>query len=275
MNNSPVVEHIQLSNKPIKYNLHFHNNHQMIFVISGRILIEFNQSRVYEAGPDSLVFISNLEEHSTKILEEPYERYNLMLVPSGLDRVIKDSLLLSVFRNRPATFCNVFDVSSISKKVNDIFSSLYSEAANNNIDDFSVAMMGCLLYELIVNVYRNNQADFPSFSKDIPPQIYKIRKYIDNNFSQPISLNELAKDNYISTSYMSHCFKRLTGYSPMQYMQLNRLSYSRSMLSNVDLTVSEIAYRSGFSDVNNFIRAFKSYYGTTPGQVRKHGRKGV
>ena len=267
--NRPIIEQIHLSDEPIKYGLHFHDSYQMIFVISGMVRISFSRGRVYEAGADSLIFISNLEEHSTVILEEPYKRYNMILAPPAMDRIIKDSRLLSVFKNRPRppSFCNVLDVSSISGKVWDIFSSLHLEVQNH--DEFTAEMLSCLLYELIISVYRSSYLNFPASPENIPLQIYEIQKYIDNNFAQPISLSDLAKQHYISTSYMSHGFKKLTGYSPKQYLQLNRLSYSRDMLANMDLTISEVAYRSGFSDVNNFIRAFKAYYGATPGSIRK------
>jgi len=268
MKNSLVIEQIHLSDKPLKYDVHSHNSYQIVFVINGRMRIMLGRDRIYEAGPDSLIFISNLEEHSTLVLEEPYKRYYMILLPLALDRIIKNPHLLSVFKNRPSSFCNVLDICAISNKVENIFTSLYAEVKKP--EKFSAEMVDCLLRELIITVYRNNFADFPSPSESIPSQIYEIQKYIDNHFSQAISLRDLAKQNYISVSYMSNSFKKMTGYSPMQYLQLNRLSYSKVLLASTDLTISEIAYRSGFIDVNNYIRKFKAFYGYTPGSVRKH-----
>ena len=267
MKNMTAIEQIRLSDEAIKYDTHFHNSYEMILVMSGMVRICFNRGKVYEAKPGSLIFISNLEEHSTKVLEEPYKRYFINLFPPDFDKLIGEPQLLSVFKNRPPSFCHVFDISAISKKVIKIFSSLYSESHSRN--EFSAKMTDCLLFELLVSVYRNNRESFPAPSESIPSQIYSVQKYIENNFRQPISLKDLAERHFISMSHLSHNFKRLTGYSPMQYVQLNRLSYSRNMLSSTDLPVSEVAYRSGFADVNNFIRKFKSYHGYTPGNVRK------
>ena len=271
MKDSPVIEQIHLSDRPTKYDVHFHNSYEVIYIIRGRIRMMLHHDRVYEAGPESLVFINNLEEHSTKVMEEPYKRYFLILFPPAMDKLIKNPHLLSVYKNRPPSFCNVFDVSPISKTVERIFSSLYFETKTPDV--FSREMVDCLLRKLMIAVYRNNRADFPSLSKSISPQIYSIQAFIDHNFSTPISLSGLAEQYYVSVSHISHSFKKLTGYSPMQYLLLNRLSYSKVMLSSTDLAISEVAYHSGFTDVNNFIRAFKAYYGNTPGNFRKLEKK--
>ena len=77
---------------------------------------------------------------------------------------------------------------------------------------------------------------------------------------------------YINHSYLTHVFKQQVGYSPKQYILLNRLSYAQELLETTQLQISQIAYRCGFGDVNNFIRAFKSYSGLSPNQFRQqHG----
>ena len=64
------------------------------------------------------------------------------------------------------------------------------------------------------------------------------------------------------------------GYSPKQYLLLNRLSYAQELLENSDLPVSQIAFQCGFGDANNFIRAFRESFGLSPSQFRqREGRR--
>ncbi|MFR6258370.1 MAG: helix-turn-helix transcriptional regulator, partial [Anaerovoracaceae bacterium] len=105
--------------------------------------------------------------------------------------------------------------------------------------------------------------------KPVQESIYQVQKYIDQNFAQDIKIKELAEKFYINFYYLSHTFKELTGYSPKQYLLLNRLTYSKELLAQTSLSVGEIAMRCGFSDANSFIRTFRRHYGTTPSQYRR------
>ena len=62
------------------------------------------------------------------------------------------------------------------------------------------------------------------------------------------------------------------GYSPKQYIQLNRLSYAKELLETTSLQVSQIAVQCGFGDVNNFIRAFQEWFGMPPNHFRQQAQ---
>ena len=73
--------------------------------------------------------------------------------------------------------------------------------------------------------------------------------------------------------YLTHLFKKQVGYSPKQYILLNRLSYAQELLETTQLQVSQVALQCGFGDVNNFIRAFREWFGVSPSQFRKQNGK--
>ena len=87
-------------------------------------------------------------------------------------------------------------------------------------------------------------------------------------FPEDVRIKDLAAKYYINFYYLSHLFREVTGYSPKQYLLLNRLSYAKDLLINTPLSVSEIAYQAGFPDDNGFIRSFKHEFGVTPKKYR-------
>ncbi len=248
---------------------HYHNAYEIIYILSGQIRIDFKQ-RSYEVGPKSLVFISNLEEHSVTILKAPYARYYVTFSPLETDRSINHYKLLSVFKNRPASFRHVVDVSPISDYIERQLHELYEESNNRN--EFTERMVNILLQRLLIATFRCSPSSFPIPTRNTRLAIYDVQTYIDTHFSEPITIQGIADLFFISVSYLTHCFKEATGYSPKQYLMMNRLSFANDLVIHSNLPISEIAFRSGFSDVNNFIRSFSAAYNCTPSALRKQNR---
>ncbi|MEG0616745.1 MAG: AraC family transcriptional regulator, partial [Oscillospiraceae bacterium] len=125
------------------------------------------------------------------------------------------------------------------------------------------------IYELLATLYRQNKAAFPLPAQNVKSEIFEVQQYIEKNFKNEIMISELADKFYINKYYLTHSFKELTGYSPKQYLLLNRLSFAKELLINSDFNISQIAQKAGFYDSNSFIRSFKNEYGITPNSYRK------
>ena len=70
-------------------------------------------------------------------------------------------------------------------------------------------------------------------------------------------------------STLTRQIRRATGYPPNEYLLRLRLKKSVMLLLNPELSISEIAERTGFSDSNYFCRQFRNHYGTSPQKYRK------
>ncbi len=93
-------------------------------------------------------------------------------------------------------------------------------------------------------------------------------QYIHNNYSQKLSVEELASATGYSTPYFERFFKAYTGKTPVEYILLFRLKQAQSMLRNSTGSILEISILCGFTNVSYFIRTFKKHYGVTPYQYR-------
>jgi len=97
--------------------------------------------------------------------------------------------------------------------------------------------------------------------------------YIENNLSEKIELNSLAKRSYFSQFHFHRLFHKFVGESIMDYVRKRRLSEAAKDLKVTDLKINEIALFYQFNSQESFSRAFKKNYGITPREYRKTARE--
>lgn len=90
-----------------------------------------------------------------------------------------------------------------------------------------------------------------------------IIDYIKKNIDKKLSINHLAQKAYISISNFYKLFKSEFGITPNEFILKERIEKAKSLLKQY-MTINEIAYLTGFSDSNYFIRTFKQMVGVTP-----------
>lgn len=100
----------------------------------------------------------------------------------------------------------------------------------------------------------------------------KVAKYLDNNFKENISIDELCNMFYCSKSTLEHCFKRDFGVSVKNYLKDRRLEEIKFWLRISDKPISQIATDNGFGTLPYFFRFFYKKEGMTPLEYRKINR---
>ncbi len=100
----------------------------------------------------------------------------------------------------------------------------------------------------------------------------KIKEYIDEHFREPISIKDICKDLGLSESYVSHTFKDMLGYSPMQYALRCKIGEAQTLLISTDHSITEIARMVGFDAQSHFNQRFSKYVGISPSKFRKNYR---
>ena len=96
--------------------------------------------------------------------------------------------------------------------------------------------------------------------------------YVQEHYRENITLEDIAAKTFLSKTYISRSFTKFFGRSFKDYVTLLRLSYAQKKMQGND-TLTDIAYASGFPNVNAMIHVFKNSYGITPGEYRKNIKK--
>ena len=99
-------------------------------------------------------------------------------------------------------------------------------------------------------------------------RVAPILDYIRDNLSEPLSLDQIASQFFISKHYLCRIFKSATGFSVMEYIIYSRVLRARQLLQE-GISVQQAGEMSGFSDNSHFIRTFGHLTGVTPGKYAK------
>ncbi|WP_165452787.1 AraC family transcriptional regulator [Paenibacillus thalictri] len=99
----------------------------------------------------------------------------------------------------------------------------------------------------------------------------ELQEYLVSHYRQPVNIEQVAALIHRSPNYTISLFREVTGLSPIQYVHQLRMKEACSMLSNSDLTVTEISNYLGYYDHSYFFRMFKKHTGVSPTEYRQSG----
>ncbi len=99
--------------------------------------------------------------------------------------------------------------------------------------------------------------------------VASVKRYIKEHLSENMSRELLADTVYFTSDYLSHLFKKETGYSLTNYIIHERIEKAKVLLAQNKLSIREVAAACGFDNVSYFSRQFRSMTGMTPREYRK------
>ncbi|KRE68885.1 response regulator [Paenibacillus sp. Soil750] len=99
--------------------------------------------------------------------------------------------------------------------------------------------------------------------------IHQITHLIDNSFSRQLTIEDLAKQVYLSPNYVRTLFKEKTGETILEYLTRIRIHHAAELLKDKSKKIHEIAASVGYENVSYFCSVFQKFKGTTPNEYRK------
>ncbi len=104
---------------------------------------------------------------------------------------------------------------------------------------------------------------------DYYPRLKRLRQYVEQSYSEPISLKKAASVAALESSYFSSYFRAKVGINFTDWLRQVRIRKAMELMKSRDFAITEVAEEVGFRDLRTFERAFKKYTLTTPREFKK------
>ena len=267
-NDEMLRQDFQLSHNRDPYfrtmEFHAHDFLELYYFLDGSVTY-YIEDQVYDLCPGDLLIIPAGKMHRPVIANEhaAYERMVLWITPQYLQSI--DSPAGDLQKNLQKVgehgYCVPFRgdetvfVTALLKKL------LYMQ--NNDTDPkFCAGAVELYLwtifrsYGVIDTTHRNETQVIP-----------QVIRYITEHFSEPLTLEDIAAEFFVSKSYLNRHFKASTNSTVYAYIMALRLTHARRMLREGTPAV-EAGRECGFSDYSTFYKAFKTQTGLSPQQFK-------
>ena len=146
------------------------------------------------------------------------------------------------------------------------------ENAYQNLDEgpSGMALAQCLSISFLLLAKKLRETSLPLDGRGEDAEMCAgFRRFLDEHYTEPLKIAEIAAEFGCSESYVSHVFKRFTGYSPMQYAIRRRVGLAQTLLTTTDCAVTRIAALVGYDNPNYFTTVFTKVVGVSPLRYKK------
>ena len=267
-NDEMLRQDFQLSHNRDPYfrtmEFHAHDFLELYYFLDGSVTY-YIEDQVYDLCPGDLLIIPAGKMHRPVIANEhaAYERMVLWITPQYLQSI--DSPAGDLQKNLQKVgehgYCVPFRgdetvfVTALLKKL------LYMQ--KNDTDPKFCAGAGELYLWTIFRSYGVIDTTHRNETQVIP----QVIRYITEHFSEPLTLEDIAAEFFVSKSYLNRHFKAYTNSTVYAYIMALRLTHARRMLRE-GIPAVEAGRECGFSDYSTFYKAFKTQTGLSPQQFK-------
>lgn len=258
------------------YQEHRHTAFELSLVCRGQGTYQVG-SRRYPFRPGDVFLFSTNEPHC--IVEvtggEALDIMNLQFEPRFLwsaENMLYRVQYPDVFFNRNPCFSHrLSDRQDMAAQLAGRLQGIQQEFAGEKTD--YRLMVKLQILELLVLIRREYAQWFREPAEPVNSaclaQMERAQDYVDRNLSEPLQLEQVAREAAMSPAYFSTLFKKLNGVTLWEYVQSRRVELAMEKLRTGGGTVAEVALECGYNSISNFNRSFKSLTGLTPSEYRK------
>lgn len=246
--------------------LHHHDFFEIYFFLSGNVSYNI-ESRSYRLTPGDLLLISPNELHQPVFGPEKqnYERMVLWIHPAFLQQFdLPGQQVSRCFDTSREGHTNLLRPDGVTRELLGYLFNMLRQEMHSEEFGSELYAMGCLAQMLVLI---NRMAD--RAGREAEPRmntdsvVVRVLAYINEHYSEDLSLDKLANKFFISKYHLSREFNRLVGTSVYRYIIQKRLVMAKQMM-NSGVPSATVYHHCGFGDYSNFYRAFKAEYQISP-----------
>lgn len=263
------IEYYYIDKNHERYEMsaHWHSELEIIRILKGRLSVKLNDI-VYEADEGDVIFVNSETVHSAVPRDCLYE-----CIVFHMDFFHTDTYSCKFFFDGLLN-CEYavegylpYKNDAVHQATDYLFSCIARKSSGYK---FSVIGAFYRLFGAVVDdrLYTARTEGMGISGNKNLPRLKKVLAFIRQNYDRQISLDDMAKAAGMSSKYFCYFFKEMTGKTPVEYLKGYRIEKASGKLINTDMSVTEIAYASGFNDLSYFIKTFKAQKGISPKKFR-------
>lgn len=229
--------------------LHIHNNESITFSEGEMMIIHSNLEHMFEAGPKGVVLMQ---------LEFMPEVFSIFDTDKNTSKA-------------PVVFQDLFsEENRLIKIVNNVRITMAVQRIVNELKDkfkFHEYLVALYYAELLLLLQRHISETFLPLGANEP--LGEAIGFIRRNYHDDISIADVAQHIQISERYLRKLFSENLNISPINYLNQIRINKSIELLKYTNLSIKEIAFKTGYKSPQYFSRIFKRQTGMSPSQINK------
>ena len=244
-----IVDHVL--EKETYIPLHFHDYFELEIILSGKVEYECNKKR-YTAERGFACLMSANDLHCLRFLED-----TRILNIRFTDKILPETLKF-LFHAFVCMFTDN-ELVSLLQSVEEI------KGEQQGRLSYSKLIISHRISEIMINMIRKTVVDSEIALTDY---VHKTILYINKHFKEDINLISCAKELSLSPDHLGRMIKKATGTPFTEYLNTTRMKYATTLLSSTNLSIKEIAAKSGYNSTAYFLYKFKKTFSTTPQKYR-------
>lgn len=248
---------------------HFHEYYEIYYLLEGSRRYFINHT-LYDVSPYDIILVNKGDIHLAQPKEQNSRHVRCLITFSdsllnSLDSAFDKDFLLRVFETKQL---------HIPESMQNSFNMLLHRAENkiNNDDVYSQYTATLNFLEILVTLNKlSTKNPYPSLDSltVYEDRIQNVCHYICNYYNEQITLEKMAKVAFMSPTYFSKKFKRVTGFGFKEYLNNIRIKMATNLLMETQYSITEIAAYCGYHDSNYFGDVFKKIVGISPNRYRR------
>lgn len=248
--------------------LHSHDFHEVVLVCKGDG-IHKTRAKTYPLGPGDVLVIPRGASHCYPV-SNGLMIFNFILEPHKLNFAVMDSLFLPGFKiltGKESTEAH-FRVSqeTLSKLIPLAFELLEELKSKKSGYQFAATAIFMKIILMMAREFPKNDGETTAFTGN---DVFKLVEFMEKNLSRKISMESLARQIHVSEPTLFRHFKNYLGCTPNSYILQLRVSKAAEMLTKSDMSLDEIAFKTGFCDANHLSKTFIRFAGMAPSKYKK------
>lgn len=231
------------------------SGHLIHFVVGGEVEQESN-GIIQRLGSGDVVWYQPNSVVRGKIIKSPWQFYTISFESSNLPLIPAGNRVVTVAEGTEELFENLYG--------------LWKSRAEGGMEG-ALKLMSCL-YEVVAMCYSYEGGS--EDSSNMTSSWWEIEAHYSQHISDGApSLSELARRSGVTVKSLAKMCRNATGEAPRSRLRTVQMAHIKGLLTSTKLTVSEIAYQTGFSRVQDLSRTCKTFFGATPSQLRQGGER--